>query len=688
MVSANIIDENHLAVENASLRERLHEAEQTLDAIRSGEVDALVIGDHVYTLESADAASDRFRGEVLAQINEAVVAVDNEDRVTYLNPAAERQYGISSSDALGRPLDQLYEYEWPDAAAETSAAESLRRDGFWRGENIHRKRSGDEIYVESTVNVLRDRDDNSVGFLAVVRDITHRKLAEQTLQRKEQELRDFVENASIGMHWVGPDGIILWANRAELQMLGYTEEEYVGHHIAQFHAQPAAIDEMLTRLSGGEVLNNFEAELIAKDGSIRHTIINSDVLWEGDRFVHTRCFTRDVTDRKLAEQALMASQERLEKALAIETVGVMFFDLKGFLIGSNDAFMHMSGYSRDEISSGTISWRDLTPEEWVDRSSHAMEELLGTGRIKPYEKEYLRKDGTRFWGLFAASRLSENEAVEYVLDITPRKIAEENLRRANDELEERVVERTRQLAHAIAALQKEMSEHVESEAQRGELLKKLVTTQEDERSRIARDIHDQLGQRVTALRLQLASLIEATADETSAVRHLKLLQEMAERLDAEVGFLAWELRPAALDDLGFPEAAKAFLDEWSLHYSIPAELHIAGRVDRRLKAEVETHLYRIMQEALNNITKHAEATEVNVLLKADGDDISFIVEDNGKGFDTSSLPDPNRSTSGLGLLGMRERALLIGGDVEIESSPGSGTTIFVRIPGETANSGI
>ena len=76
--------------------------------------------------------------------------------------------------------------------------------------------------------------------------------------------------------------------------------------------------------------------------------------------------------------------------------------------------MHMSGYSRDEISSGTISWRDLTPEEWVDRSSHAMEELLGTGRIKPYEKEYLRKDGTRFWGLFAASRLSENEAVEYV----------------------------------------------------------------------------------------------------------------------------------------------------------------------------------------------------------------------------------------------------------------------------------
>ena len=116
------------------------------------------------------------------------------------------------------------------------------------------------------------------------------------------ELDDFFENGTIGLHWVGPDGTILRANRHELQMLGYTRNEYVGRNIAEFHASQEAINDILNRLSGGEIIDNYEAQLRCKDGSIRHVLISSSVLWDEDRFVHTRCFTTDITERKKAEE--------------------------------------------------------------------------------------------------------------------------------------------------------------------------------------------------------------------------------------------------------------------------------------------------------------------------------------------------------------------------------------------------
>jgi two-component system, cell cycle sensor histidine kinase and response regulator CckA len=128
--------------------------------------------------------------------------------------------------------------------------------------------------------------------------------------RRERELTDFVENATVGMHWVGPDGIVLWANRCELDLLGCRKDEYIGHHISDFHAEAPVIAEMLARLSAGEELHNFEARLRRKDGGIRHVLINSNVLWDGDRFVHTRCFTRDITDRRFLQDALEESELR------------------------------------------------------------------------------------------------------------------------------------------------------------------------------------------------------------------------------------------------------------------------------------------------------------------------------------------------------------------------------------------
>jgi PAS domain S-box-containing protein len=159
---------------------------------------------------------------------------------------------------------------------------------------------------------------NSLGAFAATAYQT--LLSLEATRRAELQLRDFVENASVAMHWVGPDGIILWANRHEMEMLGFTSEEYIGRHISEFYVDGPVIDDVLRRLSDRETLHDYAARLRCKDGSVRHVLINSNVLWEGDKFVHTRCFTRDVTDRRQGEEqiALLAreAEHRAKNVLA------------------------------------------------------------------------------------------------------------------------------------------------------------------------------------------------------------------------------------------------------------------------------------------------------------------------------------------------------------------------------------
>jgi PAS domain S-box-containing protein len=134
--------------------------------------------------------------------------------------------------------------------------------------------------------------------------VLQRRRAEEQLRQSQRALTDFVENATVGLHWVGPDGRILWANQAELDLLGCTRDEYIGRHIAEFHADQSVIEDILRRLACNETLENYEARLRRKDGSIRDVVINSNVLWENGEFIHSRCFTRDVTALKQAERAL------------------------------------------------------------------------------------------------------------------------------------------------------------------------------------------------------------------------------------------------------------------------------------------------------------------------------------------------------------------------------------------------
>jgi signal transduction histidine kinase len=248
-------------------------------------------------------------------------------------------------------------------------------------------------------------------------------------------------------------------------------------------------------------------------------------------------------------------------------------------------------------------------------------------------------------------------------------------------LERRVVERTGELRDTVEAMLIEVKERRIAEEYARYLVGQLVTAQEDERRRISRDLHDQLGQQLTALRLKLAALREGSNQDEETRSRIEEVQALAERIDSEVDFFAWELRPTALDDLGLAAALTNFVKEWSGHYLIPAEAHVTGfgSGELRLSPQAETCLYRITQEALNNVYKHAQAACVSVILERRGPEAVLVVEDDGVGFDPAEAAGWVGGR-GLGLVGMRERAALLGGSVEIESGPVKGTTVYARVP--------
>jgi len=217
----------------------------------------------------------------------------------------------------------------------------------------------------------------------------------------------------------------------------------------------------------------------------------------------------------------------------------------------------------------------------------------------------------------------------------------------------------------------------EQSAAEKEMLRRMVAALEDERRRIARDIHDHFGQQITALRLKLDTVKKASGDNSELIELTEDVQKTAAALDANVDFIAWELRPASLDDLGLRVALAQFVNEWSSHTGIPAEFHAAGLSKSRLDYDIETNLYRVAQEALNNILKHAAAANVSVLLEKSRNQVSLIIEDDGAGFNPKVKANRKK---GLGLVGMLERAKICGGTLEIESAKGKGTTVFVRIP--------
>ena len=175
------------------------------------------------------------------------------------------------------------------------------------------------VWLEARGELFFGANGEPERMVGVCMDITGRKALEGKLRRSERDLTDFFENGATALHWVGPDGTILRANRAEMELLGYSPEEYIGRHIAEFHADGEVIGDILQRLCKGEILQSYEARLRCKDGSIKHVLIDSNVFWEDGQFIHTRCFMRDITERKRMEDVLRQKTIEAQEASRVKS---------------------------------------------------------------------------------------------------------------------------------------------------------------------------------------------------------------------------------------------------------------------------------------------------------------------------------------------------------------------------------
>ncbi len=250
----------------------------------------------------------------LASIGDGVITTDERGRVTFLNGIASKLTGWSREAAAGRPLTEVFDIVSEETRARVdNPVDKVLRSGAIVGLANHTilvNRDGSERGIDDSAAPIRDVDGAIVGVVLVFRDITERREVEGRVLRSERDLSDFFDNANVGMHWVGPDGTVLRVNRAELQLLGYSEEEYVGHNIAEFHVDQDVIDSIMARLARGDAPRDYSARLRCKNGSVKDVLISSSAYRENGRFVHTRCFTLDVTARKRAEDALRESEQR------------------------------------------------------------------------------------------------------------------------------------------------------------------------------------------------------------------------------------------------------------------------------------------------------------------------------------------------------------------------------------------
>jgi chemotaxis family two-component system sensor kinase Cph1 len=251
----------------------------------------------------------------------------------------------------------------------------------------------------------------------------------------------------------------------------------------------------------------------------------------------------------------------------------------------------------------------------------------------------------------------------------------EDLSRRTEELTQTVGA----LRHSEKRLQRLSDDLRRALDERTRLLNRMVSAQEDERQRVARELHDQLGQYFAAMLLGLDMADKTWKRDDELDQRIAELKTITSAMSREIHQLSWELRPTALDDLGLEPAIANYLEKWSERFNL--DIDFAGHLQgSRLSAPIEITLYRVLQEAMTNVAKHANAKTISVVLEADIDEVRLIVEDDGSGFVEEHSGVSGAQTSGFGLLGMRERLALVGGSLVIETAPRRGTALFCRIP--------
>jgi PAS domain S-box-containing protein len=500
--------------------------------------------------------------------------------------------------------------------AETPMAVALRTgcpvDG---AEGIVERPDGSRIWAKVYIDLVRDETGAIAGAVNCFLDSTDHHRANEDLRSKQQDLEDFFENGAVALHLVGSDGRILRANKAELELLGYTAEEYVGRPVADFHVDTDVIRDILVRLGRGEKLDKYPARLRAKDGSIKHVLITSSAQFKDGQFQHTRCFTLDVTESRLAQERLAENERWFRQVLEALPAAVYTTDAEGRITYYNQAAVELSGR---EPELGTDHWCVTWQLYWPDgtplpHDQCPMAIALKEGRpIRNAEAVAERPDGTKVPFIPYPTPLRDSSgalvgAVNMLVDVSERKQAETQQRVLLDELNHRV-KNNMQMLHSLLWNAQREAEDPKSQA-----------------------ILAEAGHRVAAMAAAQRVLYDAR-------------------------------NPTCFDAKDFLEAVCG-----AARQALSKEVTIRCETARgQLSNETAMPLALILNELLTNAAKHGGPGIVRVGLVCDSGSSNLTVEDDGPGFD---LKEVRKRSSGLGLVMGLARQL--GGRLEVQRTPGA-----------------
>jgi PAS domain S-box-containing protein len=479
----------------------------------------------------------------------------------------------------------------------------------------------------------------------------------QALREAERRFQNLFDDVPVGLFRVARDGRIVDANPALMEMLGYPDRQSLAPVRAiSLFAEAKERHVMLNLLKSSGIARSFEAHFYRRDGKIIWAEANARALRNAaNQVTFYEGSLVDIAERKQAQQALQESEARKGAILNSALDAIITIDDRGRIHEFNPAAEKMFARAR-----GSVLGQELTemivPSSLREKYRRDLERYLagahGPLHGKRVETMALRADGKEFPVELTITKVNMEGPplfTGFVRDVSDRKRAEKQLRDSREQL------------RALAAY--------------------LQSVREEERTHVAREVHDELGQTLTALKMDLAWLDKKMAevsdsDELKQVEEkLKQLPGRVDSIIATVRKIATELRPPLLDDLGLEAAVEWQIQEFEKRTGIKCSLNCTlSRIN--IGTDRSTAVFRIFQETLTNILRHAEATQVDVQMREEGDKLVLEVRDNGRGLTRHELS----GTRSLGLLGMRERATMLDGEVNIIGRQGKGTTVGVRIP--------
>lgn len=525
------------------------------------------------------------------------------------------------------PNDRFYEIEY----------RVRRRDGVYRN------------FLTRTVPVLDGKGDLQ-EWVGICYDVTEQKDHEQQLRDSEERYRRLVELASDTI-FVHQDGKIIFINPAGLRMFRAPDREsIVGKPVMQLpHPEfRGLVEERIRNLTAGQPMPTCEQKMRRCDGTyVDVEVVATGFTYRGRPAIQV--IARDITARLQAQEQVRASEIRFNLVTRATTDIVYDWDIQTDAIWWNENLRVQFGYEGKPEDLDLHFWTSLI---YADDSKRIHASLFGAiAEGKQFwadEYRFKRSDGSIANVLDRGYIVHDAQGkpirmIGAMMDITDRKLAEQRLRDSREQL------------RALTA-------HLEQ-------------VREEERTRIAREIHDELGQALTGLKMDLSWFATRLPNQPVMLEKSAAMVKLIDSTVHSVRRLSTELRPAILDNLGLVPAIEWLAQEFQKRTGVACEL-FATNEELELDQERATALFRICQEALTNVARHAQATSVHIEVDSDGPEITLRIRDNGQGISS----DKTKATKSFGLLGMRERALLLGGTFEITGIPGSGTTLTVRVP--------